>query len=143
MEVKGFRTMQDIGLLNAIGAKISYLSRRQEIVAQNIANADTPGYKPKDLTKVDFASLIGHGTPSDTLQMKTTNGEHMLSGGMQPGTGKENNQKTTYEVAPAGNAVILEEQLVNANQTKMDYDLMINLYTKNINLLRTAIGTGR
>jgi flagellar basal-body rod protein FlgB len=133
----------NIGLLNAISAKIDYLSRRQEIVAQNIANADTPNYRPQDLTEMDFGALIGRGASSDTLQLETTRGQHMLAGGVMPGEAKEKNQKFTYEVAPAGNAVILEEQLVKSGTNKMEYDLMVNLYQKNINLLRTALGTGR
>lgn len=136
--------MQDIGLLNAIGAKIDYLSRRQEIISQNVANADTPGYRPKDLTPVDFAAFLSKGPgTSDTLQMQTTQGQHLLAGGVTPGQAKDRDQKKTYEVAPAGNAVILEEQLVQANNTKMDYDLMINLYNRNMQLLRTAVGSGR
>lgn len=135
--------MQNIGLLTALGAKMGYLERSQEIVAQNVANADTPGYKPKTLTSVDFAQLIGHGVPSDQLAVETTNAGHLANGGMKPGDSKSRPQKLTYEVAPAGNAVILEEQLVKANEVKMDYDLMVNLYTKNINMLRMAIGTAR
>lgn len=132
-----------IGILNAISAKIDYLSHRQEIVAQNIANADTPNYKPRDLTDVDFGALIGKGAFGDKLRLTTTQGTHMLPGGIKPGQLSEKDQKTTYEVAPAGNAVVLEEQLLKAGATKMDYDLMLNLYQKNNNMLRIALGTGR
>jgi flagellar basal-body rod protein FlgB len=136
--------MQDIGLLNAIGAKIDYLSRRQEVISQNVANADTPGYRPQDLTKVDFGSFLGrHATGGDTLRLRATQSNHMGPEGSTPGQAKDRPQKSTYEVAPAGNAVILEEQLVQANTNKMDYDLMINLYNRNLQLLRTAVGAQR
>ena len=49
---------QEIGLLKAIGAKLDYLGQRHKVIAENIANADTPGYKPKDLTPVDFGSVL-------------------------------------------------------------------------------------
>ena len=135
--------MQDIGLLNAIGAKISYLSRRQEIVAQNIANADTPSYRPQDLTEVDFGSLIGRGAQSDKLMMQATQSSHLTGNGMKAADAKEQKQKVTYEVAPTGNAVILEEQMTKSNQIKMEYDLMVNLYQRNVALMKTALGTVR
>jgi flagellar basal-body rod protein FlgB len=53
---------------------------------------------------------------------------------------KSRKQKETYEVAPAGNAVIMEEQLINANKTNMDYALMTNLYQKNVTMIQTALG---
>lgn len=135
--------MQDIGLLNALGAKIKYLAKAQEIVAQNVANADTPGYKPQALTEIDFGAIIGRLGAGETVRLKMTNPDHVTPQGTKAGDAREMQQKMTYEVAPAGNAVILEEQLVNANKVRMDYDLAINLYTKNINMLRTALGTGR
>ena len=52
-------------------------------------------------------------------------------------------QKETYEVAPSGNAVIIEEQLLKAGQNVMDYNLMVNVYQKQVSMLRTALGTGR
>lgn len=133
--------MNDIGLFNAIGAKIKYLSKAQEVVSQNVANADTPGYRPKELTDVDFGAFLGKTGTSDTLQLARTNGEHLLKGGVKPGDSKEKQQKMTYEVAPAGNAVILEEQLIKANDVRMQHDLMVNLYTRNMQLMRTALGS--
>ena len=51
-------TTQSIALFKAIGAKMEYLSQRQNIISQNIANADTPGYQPKDLKPVDFGQTV-------------------------------------------------------------------------------------
>jgi flagellar basal-body rod protein FlgB len=133
--------MNDIGLFNAIGAKIKYLGKAQEIVSQNVANADTPGYRPKQLTAVDFGAFLPQNGTSDTLQLARTSGDHLLKGGGQPGQSKETPQKMTYEVAPAGNAVILEEQLIKANDIRMQYDLMVNLYSRNMQLMRTALGS--
>lgn len=48
--------------------------------------------------------------------------------------------RLTYEVAPAGNGVIIEEQMVKANQTMMDYNLMTGLMTKQMGMYRTALG---
>jgi flagellar basal-body rod protein FlgB len=47
-----------------LGAYLSYLTRRQEIVASNIANADTPGYRTRDVEMPgDFGSVFAQLTP--------------------------------------------------------------------------------
>jgi len=141
-------TTQGLGLFQALSAKIDYLNQRQSVIAQNIANADTPGYRPEDLTKVDFSSLLGasgnlssqSGVKSlPEVSMVATDSQH-LGGASQNVNVKERPQKDTYEVAPAGNAVVIEEQLVNSSQNVMDYNLMLNIYQKQVGMIRTAIG---
>ena len=50
-----------------LGAYLTYLARRQEVVASNIANADTPGYKTRDVEMPgDFSSVFAQLTPVAT-----------------------------------------------------------------------------
>lgn len=137
-------TTNSIALFRAMAAKMSYLDQRQKIIAQNVANADTPGYQPHDLTKVDFSDALKNiaGGQQMTLNPVTTNAAHMSAAG-DIDNPKNREQKVTYEVAPAGNAVILEEQMVNSAQTSMDYNLITSLYQKNIGMIRTALGHGQ
>jgi flagellar basal-body rod protein FlgB len=135
-------TTQSISLFKAIGAKMDYLNQRQRIIAQNIANADTPGYRPQDLTAVSFGKMLdGVSSGSKGVTMVSTNSSHMGAPG-QTASANTEKQKKTYEVAPAGNAVVMEEQMMNSNHTTMDYNLMTTLYQKNIRLIQTAIGVG-
>lgn len=131
----------NIALLRAMTAKMGYLDQRQKVLSQNIANADTPGYQPHDLTKVDFSGLLKDvaGGRQIALSPVATNAAHMTGAG-DIDDPKNREQKVTYEVAPAGNAVILEEQMVSSAQNTMDYNLMTTLYQKNINMIRTALG---
>ena len=131
---------QDIALFQAIGAKMDYLNQRQRVIAQNISNADTPGYRPQDMEKADFSRVLkGITEGSDQVGIDTTRGNHLTGAGdiQNP---DEDDQKRTYEVAPAGNAVIMEEQLLTSGQTVMDYNLMTNLMQKNVGLIKMAIG---
>lgn len=132
-------TAQNIPLFKAIGAKMQYLNQRQALVAQNIANADTPNYRPQDLTEIDFGRLVEHVSGSKKVRMESTNPLHMPAQNELPDP-KSAKQKMTYEVAPAENAVILEEQVLKSAQTTMDYNLMTNLYRKNVGMIRTALG---
>lgn len=137
-------TIQDIGLMQAIGAKMDYLNQRQTLIAQNVANADTPGYRPKDLVDVNFADMLREQTrPSvETVPVQATNVSHITSGS-ETGTANARKTREPYEVAPAGNSVIIEEQLVNAGQNAMDYNLMLNLMQKQVGMFRTALGSNR
>ena len=134
-------TTQNLALFQALGAKMDYLNQRQRIIAQNVSNADTPNYKPKDLVPVDFSEVLSNvdNTGKKTVHVKETDAQHISPSGdiRDP---KARKQKETYEVAPAGNAVIVEEQLFNATQNMMDYNLMTSLYQKNVGMLKTALG---
>lgn len=135
-------TTQNLGLFQALNAKMSYLDLRQKVLAQNIANANTPGYRPKDLTKVDFGTVLKEVTGSNVLRPETTNALHMPSPN-DIDDPKNRQMKKTYDVVPTGNAVVLEEQMVASAQTSTDYNLMTTLYQKNVSMIRTALGIGR
>lgn len=135
---------ESIGLFKAMTAKMSFLDQRQKIISQNVANADTPGYIPHDLVPVDFGAVMSKTLPGrpPVLRPVVTNDMH-IGGKNEVDHPKNKKQKTTYEVAPAGNSVILEEQMVNATKTATDYNLMTTLYQKNVGMLRTALDRGQ
>lgn len=131
---------QDIAIFRAIGAKLDYLSQRHKVIAENIANADTPKYRPQDLRPVDFGAMV-RGIAGDSAEIAPaiTSKAHIGAQATPPSI-REGSQKTVYEVAPAGNAVIIEEQLLSAGRNVMDYNLMLNLYQKQIGMMKTALG---
>lgn len=135
-------TTQNLGLMKALIAKMDYLDQRQKVISQNIANADTPDYRPMDLKPVDFSSVLKQTEEGRlSVHLETTNPDHMPPPGKisPPKNGK---QKEVYEVAPAENSVIIEEQMIMSNRTAMDYSLMTNLYQKQVGMIRTALGRG-
>lgn len=134
-------TTQDIGLFKALGAKMDYLGQRQRVIAQNVANADTPNYRPNDLKPVDFSGMLKSVAGVKGVKINATNPMHMGVGGAGVNA-KEAAQKTVYEVAPAGNSVVMEEQMLNSGRTVMDYNLMTSLYQKNVGMIKIALGVG-
>ncbi len=132
--------LKNIALFQAMGAKMNYLSTRQGVLAQNIANADTPDYRPRDLSEVDFGAVLKEVTGSKKIHVERTSAGHMMPGGNIDNP-RNSKSRVTYEVAPNGqNAVIIEEQMVKATQTTMDYNLMTNLMRKNVGMIQTALG---
>ena len=134
--------MQDkLNLLDAISRRMNWLGQRQRVLAQNISNADTPEYKPQDLKEGSFARMLSRRVGG--VMPVTTNPMH-LRGSQSSGDGrfKVGDQQRPYEVAPSGNAVVLEEQLIKVGQTQMNYQTMTNLYRKHLSMIRTALGRG-
>lgn len=135
--------MQEPAIFKALGAKMKYLHQRQTLISQNIANANTPNYKPKDLTEVDFGRVMTKVLDDrmDRVRLASTRPGHMPSPN-QVADPRTDDQKSTYEVTPSGNAVILEEQSVKASQTQADYNLMTTIYSKNTGMIKMALGRG-
>lgn len=145
-------SIDNLAIFQAMNRKLNYLSQRQVVISQNIANADTPDYIPQDVKGPEFRDLIEQKGGKVTLRTgrtymhgvraAATDGQHLqttFSDKTIPGSDEQN---AVYEVAPSGNAVDLEEQMVKASDTAMDHGLITSLYRKNVGLLRAAIGQG-
>ena len=132
-------SISNLPLMKALASKMDYLDKRQGVLAQNIANADTPGYQSQDLTKVDFGAVLKNVSKAGTIRMTATDPMHM-PGPDAVKSAKDAKDKMTYEVAPDSNGVILEEQMVKANQTQMDYNMVTNLMSKQVAMYKIALG---
>jgi flagellar basal-body rod protein FlgB len=129
-----------LSIFDAIGRKMAWLTQRQTVIAENIANADSPDYAPRDLKESAFARLLMRSTAPVTPA--ATHNAH-LDGTLAKGAEfKSDEQRRPYETAPDGNAVVIEEQLIKVAETQMDYQLMTNLYRKHLSMIRTALGRG-
>lgn len=130
----------NLTLFKLMSRKMAWLSQRQDVLAQNIANTDTPDYKPNDLKPFTFQSAMeGDGR----LQPVTTNPMDMV--GFDPNGGRgfrAGTEAKPYETEPSGNAVSLEEQMMKVSKTQADYQLVTNLYSKQITMMKTALDQG-
>lgn len=139
--------MQDLTLMSAMLTKMNWMEERQKVLTQNVANADTPDYRPQDIKPIDFKSILNNSTSAVSLSgtsstsLSTTDVQHILTGGSSETAGSmpKTTQRFTYETSPAGNAVILEEQLIKMNQNYTDYQFTSNLYRKNMQMMKDAL----
>jgi flagellar basal-body rod protein FlgB len=129
--------LNSIPLMSMLVKRMAWLNQRQTVLAQNVANANTPQYKPRDLKPLDFDSLARHAAARLTLV--TTNPGHLRAtvamGGSSPTM-----RRRTLETSPTGNAVNLEEEMMKIGRNRMEYDLAVTLYRKHVALLRVALG---
>lgn len=124
--------------MQVIGAKMSYMGERQAVLAQNVANADTPDYRAKDMKPFKFHNMV---SPLDnTLKMARTDGQHMSGLKNQVGMFQQFRQDLTYETNPNENTVVIEEEMSKVAMTQMEYQKSLSLYRKNMELFRSALG---
>lgn len=129
--------LRKIPLFDMMARRLAWLGQRQQVLATNIANADTPDYKPRDVKPLDFAVMArGHMAP---LQPAVTHRAHLAAAGPEPGTAPVEKDKNPIETTISGNAVTIEEELMKANQNAADYELTTNLYRKHLAMFREAL----
>jgi flagellar basal-body rod protein FlgB len=135
-------SMNDLPILSALRTKMQWHQERQRVLAENIANSDTPSFRPRDLVEPKFdgtGSAVGGGL--GTLPMMQTSASHMTATGA-PETFDNDRGKSGFQTRPAGNAVNLEDQMLKVSANQMDYAAVTSLYSKSLHLLKTAIGKG-
>lgn len=135
-------SMLNIPLFQAMNAKMTYLGHQQKVLAENIANADMPGYRAKELSPMDFAAVLKQtagGQQGAANQMAATKPGHVGAATSSQQV-KVIEAKSIYEVAPNENSVVIEEQMVKANEAAMEYNLITNLMRKQIGMVYTALG---
>ena len=115
---------------------MAWLSQRQEVLSQNIANADTPGFRPSDIAPMDVPRAMRAG---GGLMPVSTNAMHIGVALRDQGPFAVEFDRDA-EISPSKNGVDLEDQMVKMAQTQSDYQLITNLYRKQVGLLKTAIG---
>ena len=131
--------ISSIPLFERITQRMSWLGERTRVLSQNIANADTPGYKPKDVKPLDFEAEMRKLAPVEPAR---TSQKHM--NGTMPPSGEFDVKKSKkfYEQAREENAVVIEEQMMKLSESQVSYNMMVNLYRKHVDMFKTAIGRG-
>ena len=131
--------INDISALAALRTRMQWHQERQRVLAENIANSDTPNFKPRDLVEPKFDAQGGNASSGATLaMMRTTSGEDIAGSG--PASHFDQNRHAGFQTRPAGNAVNLEDQMLKVSANQMDYAAVTSLYSRSLNLLKTAIG---
>lgn len=91
--------------------RLDWLATRQSTVAENVANANTPGYRPRDLRSFEEALA------APPMRLATTNAAHLSSGAKDDAAGARRVAGRGWETMVSGNAVALEQELMRAAET--------------------------
>jgi len=126
----------DIGILQMSQNLAVYTSSRQSVIAQNIANADTPGYKAQDMAS--FADSFREAANMRESSQPVRAGH--IAFGAEGARGEIVESSAFGAESPNGNTVSLEDQLVRAADVKAQHDLALGIYTTSVDILRSGMG---
>lgn len=133
----------DINLLSALKTKMFWHESRQRLLAENVANADTPGYRVRDLKKPAFSEtswLSAQKAAQQSPATAKTHAQHIATGMVPLANKMDMSRAPHFEVTPEGNEVVLEEEMMKVTANQMDYQAATSLYSKTMGLFRIAIG---
>ena len=127
-----------IGLLDAIGEKMRWHQARQTLLAENVANADTPGYRGRDLAAFAFEEHMQQKSAVQIAPTSTQPGHIAIEGTNAGGFGAR--ALNSFEITPEGNGVTFEDEMMKVASNQMDYQAITTLYTRSMKILKTALG---
>ncbi len=125
-----------INLLQMASALGKYAYARQNLISQNIANSDTPGYKARDFHDFTEAAQRAFGSGSNLRQ---TRANHIgyndryaeLTVELKSAFGSD---------SPNGNTVAIEDQMVRSAEVQQQHQLALGVYSKSLSIMRAALG---
>lgn len=121
-----------IETLRMAGSLTAHAEARQRLIAQNVANADTPGFRSHDLAAFADGYRTGPGTG-----LRATHPNHIASTGWG---GRGQAVDTDAEPAPNGNTVSVEEEMIRSAQAKKQFDLSLAVTRSALSMIRTSLG---
>jgi flagellar basal-body rod protein FlgB len=128
--------ISDIPIFSMLRTRMQWHQERQQLLAENISNANTPEFRPRDLAPLDLARPQTPGA----LAVMRTNPLHLA--GATTTSAFQLDRKSDLETAPKGNAVRLEDEMLKVAANQMDYQAATALYARGLGLIKTALGRG-
>ncbi len=126
-----------IPLIRLMSSRLQWLGQRQQVLSQNVVNVDTPGYHAKDLKEGSFRQVLAGEITRPV--MKVTHAGHIKS---SRSSGAAEVVERRSEDGRTGKPVTVETEMMRVSETAMDYQVITNLYRRQVAMIRTALGRG-
>jgi flagellar basal-body rod protein FlgB len=130
----------DIPIFAMLRSRMGYLSERQRVIGENVANANTPGFSPHELKPFSFQAKVEGAAGSATNGPVVTQPGHLQApGALSAAAGNAKAVKTKdSETTLDGNSVVLEEEMMKLTDARMNYDAAVSFYQKSLDILKLA-----
>ena len=112
-----------------------HAAKRQSTIAQNVANADTPGYRARDM-----ASFADTYAPAQTDGMRATRAGHLNATTGPHSVVEAREVLRPGAASPNGNTVSLETEIMASASAKGDHDLALGVYQSSLRIMRASLG---
>lgn len=124
----------NLNVFRLANAMAAHAGRRQEVIARNVANSDTPGYRARDI--VSFVEALDQAARREPGPRRT----QVAAGGDPAFVWRET--ETPDAADPNGNSVSLEQEMLRAADARREQDLALAIYKSALGILRTGLGRG-
>jgi flagellar basal-body rod protein FlgB len=131
--------ISDIPIFAMLRTRMAWHQERQRVLADNVANADTPKFRPRDLVPPDIGRTALAAGP---VALVRTDQMHLGVTGAGGGGQFATNRRGGYQTRPTGNAVNLEDEMIKVAANQMDYQMVTTLYSRGLGLIKTALSKG-
>jgi flagellar basal-body rod protein FlgB len=129
--------ISELPILSMLRTRMQWHQERQRLLAENVSNADTPSFQPRDLTPLSFERNMPRSLAS--LELARTDSGHYT--GTLGGASQFNlDRRGGFETRPVGNAVNLEDEMIKVAANQMDYQAATSLYSRSLGLIKSALG---
>jgi flagellar basal-body rod protein FlgB len=127
--------ISDIPIFSMLRTRMQWHQERQRVLADNVANSDTPDFRPRDLVEPKFDLEL---SAAPAIGLARTDPGHQAS----PDADETSFARTTsgFQIRPAGNAVSLEDEMMKIADNQMDFQTVSALYSKGLGLIKLAVG---
>ncbi len=132
--------LNSLRLFQMATTKMDWAAQRQKVLTQNVVNADTPDYKSRDLKPLDFKHVLRDEV--QPVKVARTNPNHIKGTIPEQDPYRARTLLKSFEAAPDGNEVILEEQMQKVGDTRSEYNTAVQLMQSNMKMLKLALGKG-
>lgn len=122
-------------VLSMLRMRMQWHQERQRLLAENVANADTPSFQPRDLAPLEATA----GSAGGSLKLARTDAAHKISAGGEA-TSFAIDRRGRFDVRASGNSVSLEDEMMKVAANQMDFQAASTLYTRSLGLIKTALG---
>ncbi|MEM6676681.1 MAG: flagellar basal body rod protein FlgB [Pseudomonadota bacterium] len=137
--------LSDLPIIQNAGYMARHAATRASVIAENLANADTPDYRARDLP--DFATVMRNGADNgaglSTVAARATREGHVSAPFDRPSKGMPPATPIDMPRAPNGNNVVIEDQTMRAGQAESQHRLALSVYAQTIDLMRLGLGRMR
>lgn len=125
-------SMPDIPIFSMLRTRMQWHQERQHVLADNVANSETPNFRPHDLVEPKFDA----SAPAAPMLVRTDPGHQSDA----DGAASFASSRGGFAVRPAGNAVNVEQEMIKVAGNQMDFQAVTTLYTKSLGLIKLAVG---
>jgi flagellar basal-body rod protein FlgB len=123
---------ESLDIFRTAAAMARHAGARQAVVAENIANADTPGYRARSIAPFSASYAEGAG-----LALRATRPGHVQP---DPTPSAARPVYTDDEPAPNGNTVSLETEMLNGVEVAREHSRALAIYKHALGIIRTSLG---